>query len=387
MRKSHWACLFLGLVLGVILTPCLFILYLNYGVSWRASYLGQAGDHQQAAQESVLEEPKPDGEPLGDDGWATADPSQPADDGSQFGLEAVGPVQVTVVQHDPPRTGCDDHGRQLTQAPCEDEASRRENCERRMLQHLLQHARTSAQQPCQSEASEAPPAPDPLAEPAQPETPEPLPMPTAEPEAAVVPPPDERWTAPLQYPKAKLNVASETPPPASPTEDFHNAIRGLALPGRLPCTGAYQAALREDRKLQLPAEVCDMLVGGLPHTLYLVPLEQRVRIYTPRGLKNMLQTLQASGFWGKTSPHEQAVLLSCIRRVEVSEDGKLKMPAELARFGGLTNKVVLVGVYDHVELWDAEAWREAVTEVLPDAARLALPADEDGETVTEVQDN
>ncbi len=214
-------------------------------------------------------------------------------------------------------------------------------------------------------------------------------MPTAEPEAAVSPPPDERYSAPPAYPKQLLNVPSEPPAPhqPSPAEDFHNAIRGLATPGRKLCTGAYQAALREDRKLQLPAEVCDMLVGGLPQTLYLVPLEQRVRLYTPRGLKHMLQALQASGFWGKTSPHEQAVLLSCIRRVEVSEDGKLKIPAELARFGGLNNKVVLVGVYDHVELWDADAWREAVTDVLPDAEALALPADEDGETVTEVQDN
>jgi MraZ protein len=382
MRKTHCACLLFGLLLGMPLGVGLVVMHMKYG----QGPIVAVDTSPEALQETVLEEPKADGAPFGDDGWATADPGQ-SDDGCQLGLEPVGPVQVTVVQHTPPRAGCDDHG-PLAQAPSEDEASRREGCERRMLQHLLRHAQTAVQQPCQSETGEESPAAEPSAELAQPETPEPLPMPTAEPEAAVIRPPDERWSAPLAYPKQKLHVPSEAPPQqASPTEDFNKAIRGLATPGRMPCTGAYQAALREDRKLQLPAEVCDMLVGGLPQTLYLVPLEQRVRLYTPRGLKNMLQALQASGFWGKTEPHEQAVLMSCIRRVEVSEDGKLKVPAELAKFGGLNNRVILVGVNDHVELWDAEAWREAVTAVLPDAEGLALPADEDGEAVTEVQDN
>ncbi|MBL8796492.1 MAG: hypothetical protein JNM56_21510 [Planctomycetia bacterium] len=361
MRKTHCACLLLGIMLGLPLGFGLVVLQMKYG---RGPVVA-VDTSPEALKETVLHEPKPDGQLL-DDGWATG-----GDDGTSIAAEAVGPVEVTVVQETPkPEAGSS----LLAQG---DEASRRESCERRMMQHLLQHARSAAQG---EEAQETTPA----GELAQPEVPEPLPMPACEPEAASATPADRRFDFPIAYPKGLLNV---TPPPAVPVaEDFESVVRRLPVSARTFCTGAYAASLRTDGQLKLPAEVCDQLLGGLPDTLYLVPLRHQVRLYTPRGLKQLLQALQESGYWNQAGPHEQAVLFSCIRRVEVGGDGKFYLPAGLAKFGGLKDRIALVGVQDHFEIWDADAWRETVTAVLPDAAALALPADEASEAVPEVQD-
>jgi MraZ protein len=44
----------------------------------------------------------------------------------------------------------------------------------------------------------------------------------------------------------------------------------------------------------------------------------------------------------------------------VDRDGRLHLPDHLARFAGLQQQVVLVGVGDRVELWDAQRWQDYV---------------------------
>jgi MraZ protein len=49
-------------------------------------------------------------------------------------------------------------------------------------------------------------------------------------------------------------------------------------------------------------------------------------------------------------------------RVELDQQGRIRIPSELALQAGLRRDVVLVGVRDHLELWDADRWRAYVTE-------------------------
>ena len=42
--------------------------------------------------------------------------------------------------------------------------------------------------------------------------------------------------------------------------------------------------------------------------------------------------------------------------VDVDPQGRLRVPAELAELAGLDKRVVLLGVRDHLELWDHDRW-------------------------------
>ena len=50
------------------------------------------------------------------------------------------------------------------------------------------------------------------------------------------------------------------------------------------------------------------------------------------------------------------------QRVEVDNQGRVRVPPELCSLAGLTKEVVLVGVRDHLELWDAAAWHQYLSE-------------------------
>jgi MraZ protein len=41
---------------------------------------------------------------------------------------------------------------------------------------------------------------------------------------------------------------------------------------------------------------------------------------------------------------------------EIDRQGRLRIPPELATFAGLTSELVVVGVRDRIEIWDAAGW-------------------------------
>lgn len=44
--------------------------------------------------------------------------------------------------------------------------------------------------------------------------------------------------------------------------------------------------------------------------------------------------------------------------MEVDKQGRILIPANLREYASLTKDVVLVGVDDHAEIWDAETWNK-----------------------------
>ncbi len=48
--------------------------------------------------------------------------------------------------------------------------------------------------------------------------------------------------------------------------------------------------------------------------------------------------------------------------VELDSQGRVRVPAELAQWAGLTKEAVLVGVSSHLELWDRQRWESYVAE-------------------------
>jgi MraZ protein len=51
--------------------------------------------------------------------------------------------------------------------------------------------------------------------------------------------------------------------------------------------------------------------------------------------------------------------------VDVDRNGRILIPDRLVQFAGLKHEVVLLGVRDHLELWDAERWHQYLTQHAP----------------------
>jgi MraZ protein len=51
--------------------------------------------------------------------------------------------------------------------------------------------------------------------------------------------------------------------------------------------------------------------------------------------------------------------------VDVDRAGRILVPDRLAQFAGLRHEVAIIGVRDHLEIWDAQRWQEYMVQNAP----------------------
>jgi MraZ protein len=71
-------------------------------------------------------------------------------------------------------------------------------------------------------------------------------------------------------------------------------------------------------------------------------------------------------------------MLSGAFEVDIDSIGRILLPDSLRTYAGLSEKVVLTGAYDRVEIWDEEAWKSYKSEVLSQTDRMAEQLGERG---------
>lgn len=71
-------------------------------------------------------------------------------------------------------------------------------------------------------------------------------------------------------------------------------------------------------------------------------------------------------------------ILSGAAEVEIDSVGRILIPEHLKQSARLSEKVVLAGVYDHIEIWDGDTWAAHKAQMSSDAGRIAERLGESG---------
>ncbi|MGH9190372.1 MAG: division/cell wall cluster transcriptional repressor MraZ [Acidimicrobiales bacterium] len=120
-----------------------------------------------------------------------------------------------------------------------------------------------------------------------------------------------------------------------------------------------------------------MFLGEFSHSL-----DPKGRVILPAKFRDQLTQAYVSSstdgclaLWGPTQFEEQSKVMSEKLRGDAGErsmarvffagaqeanpdrQGRVAIPANLRRYAGLGDNVVVAGAYDHVEIWDAAAWQ------------------------------
>jgi MraZ protein len=137
-------------------------------------------------------------------------------------------------------------------------------------------------------------------------------------------------------------------------------------------TGSYRRTLDEKLRLAMPKQLRDALSSDGTNELYITPgTDHSLAIYTGKVLEELGQRLAQSSPAAKDTRAFSRLFYAQAQPAEIDGQGRLRVPAELAKLARLTGEVVVLGVRDHIELWEAAAWDAFLTETQPSYDELA----------------
>jgi MraZ protein len=137
-----------------------------------------------------------------------------------------------------------------------------------------------------------------------------------------------------------------------------------------PLTGTYPGNLDDKRVLILPKAIREQL--GSSETLLVSPGPDHCLWLTNQPhLDRLAEKIEQSSAREIDIRVFKRLYFAQTEKMSLSTDGRVKIPDRLAQFAGLQQEVVLVGIDDHFELWDAAKWKD-YTQKKSAAARAAM---------------
>lgn len=124
--------------------------------------------------------------------------------------------------------------------------------------------------------------------------------------------------------------------------------------------GEYKHNLDPKKRLAIPAKLrkelgeSSILTRGLNSCLFLYPLEQWNKLTDKLGQLPVGQ--------GDTRSFLR-LMFAGASEVETDQLGRILIPDYLKNYADLKQKVVIIGVYDRIEIWDEDKWENYKKEV------------------------
>lgn len=140
-------------------------------------------------------------------------------------------------------------------------------------------------------------------------------------------------------------------------------------------TGTFLRSMDEKQRVALPKRVREDLESQLSTGLFLTPWnDESLALYTEETLTTLAARLSAAS---PTSGEVRAfgrLFYARAERVELDDQGRFRIPAALVKLAGLEREVTLVGVQDHLEIWNRERWEAYLAGKMSDYDRIAEQA-------------
>lgn len=122
-------------------------------------------------------------------------------------------------------------------------------------------------------------------------------------------------------------------------------------------TGTHPRTLDDKKRVALPKRVREQL--GEASELYVTPgPDQCLWIFRKEDLESLAAKLDEAPATDTQVRVFRRLFFAQMEGVAIDRSGRILVPERLLAFGNLQHDVVLIGVRDHLELWNAERWNE-----------------------------
>ena len=127
-------------------------------------------------------------------------------------------------------------------------------------------------------------------------------------------------------------------------------------------TGEHRRSLDDKGRLSLPPAFRSVLAEGAYVAIY----KQCLGIWTAEEARSALERLEAAVRSGEATSDELRRFSASLEPVTVDAQGRLSLPSSKRETLGMGKQVVLAGVFNRGEVWDAQEW-ESLQSNLGDA--------------------
>ena len=117
--------------------------------------------------------------------------------------------------------------------------------------------------------------------------------------------------------------------------------------------GTYERCLDAKNRLQLPSK----LVKETPERFYLLRgFEGAISIYEENEFNAYLANLEKMNFLNEKARTYMRLALSSVEVLDVDSHGRISLASSTMKRYKLSNEIVIIGVLDHFEIWDKQAY-------------------------------
>ena len=125
--------------------------------------------------------------------------------------------------------------------------------------------------------------------------------------------------------------------------------------GEIMLFGTYYHNLDDKGRLLLPSK----LLTKLTPALYLLKgFDGCVSIYLEDTFSQYIEQLSKKSYLEKESRDVLRIALSSTVELNIDSSNRIQLPIDVLRKYQINKKVVVLGVIDHLEIWDENKWKE-----------------------------
>ena len=123
--------------------------------------------------------------------------------------------------------------------------------------------------------------------------------------------------------------------------------------------GTFEHGLDEKNRLMVPSKLREEIPASEGNVFYVTQgLDRCLYAYTEKGWQELMGKFQAGreNFKSAKARNFLRLFFSSAMRQELDAQGRLLLADGLREKAGIRKDVALVGVMDHIELWDRQRW-------------------------------
>jgi MraZ protein len=119
--------------------------------------------------------------------------------------------------------------------------------------------------------------------------------------------------------------------------------------------GTYAPKLDEKGRIILPAKFAETLADGIVITR---GQDRCLYVFTQESFQQMHERLKQANATGKDARNYIRLFLSGAHDEVPDKQRRITIPQILRTYAGLTQELAVLGVGDHIEVWDAAVWEQ-----------------------------